>query len=204
MRDIGHLITKRVLMKYSLVCCDDSELWLQSRDPFNDHNLSSQMRKIIEKEFPKEKDLILLVSRLEVDIASLLNIANLLHPHTFATDPLFISRNKTNDATWMKTRYRRDSLLQKELFFIFNSTVLINMLLKTAPEEKKALYDVPDFMDSVVTIPLKENSEFNLKAIDKRFKKVDKRKVVTSLQTHRTIGTLLTTQTALEEENYLR
>lgn len=43
-----------------------------------------------------------MVSRLEFDMSSLLYIANLLHPHSFATDPKLISDSKTlNFVSWM-------------------------------------------------------------------------------------------------------
>ena len=44
-----------------------------------------------------------------------------------------------------------------------------------------------------------------IKAVDSRFKKVDKKKVIASLHDHRTSGTLLTSEdSSLEEARYLR
>jgi hypothetical protein len=86
------------------------------------------MKKILTQCFSPEKDLVLITAKLPLHKSNLIQeICNILKPKQYGCDVFRIARNECNDATWMKKRYIKDNKFSRELLYLLQSTLLINL-----------------------------------------------------------------------------
>jgi hypothetical protein len=119
-------------------------------------------------------------------VEKILSEVSLVQPKTFGLDPIAIELGHINDARWMKHRYGGKVRFQREMLFVFSHTVMVN--LTNEHKTPKAGQPIPTFMDQVLEITLSEEHKYKIKTRDNRYKNIDKRKIIESLQNPRAIG----------------
>lgn len=168
------------------------------------------MQKILTERYPPEKDLILIMGTLPLlQSAVVLQMGNILKPKQFGCDALLAAKGDINDANWVKKRYTREARLFRELHYILSATVLINLnhASKEAsePEKGRGKGKKVDVLENRITVVLDSFAVGKFKAVDQRFKNVNRKAAIGNFQNERTKGGYVYHEASkLEENRYLK
>lgn len=158
------------------------------------------MQKIIRENYGYQKDLIIICSKIPLQKQSqMLMLANLIKPKQYGTDVFRIARNECSDALWIKKRYTKDNRYGRELFYILQSSFLINLA-----EDYKANMNVLNRADRITYEP-DSKAKSMISSLTIRFKHVDCKAALRNLQSQRARNSdSLGQSSKLDEGRYIK
>ena len=114
------------------------------------------------------------------------------------------AKGQINDSTWMKNRYARLKKNIPQLFFILTSTIFTNLSLQSSSNPPPSFLSPRlAYYHQFIRIDIDPEQQSKIKSIDLKFRNIDKRKAIMSLQDPRTIGTLMNQAYRLGWSDYI-
>ena len=185
--------TSQSLAKYSTIICDDCELWLlplQSR--YGETDLTKAVRNLL-LSFGQEKEMVLFAGMLSLSVEEMIEVGSIFSPQ------LFNIQMKT-DLNW---RYKEEN--KRELFFLFESTFLVNLLQENSLISQEVSEIGAIYSNNILGVQISKELKNRIKEVDNKYKNVNQKQVINSIQNPRSQGTLqMSSYSQLEEANYWR